>query len=199
MIPQGAWSCGLPQSRPPSKKDSMIHLTPADYTRQPWKNGRGTTTELWRLERDGQLLVRLSRAAVVEDGPFSVFPGIERNLTVISGPGFRLSGGGLDFRCEPLVPVAFPGDVALVATETQAMQSDDFNVMTSRTLPRPEVLVAQNDHLPAGGMLALYALGPCRLNGHEVAREDLLLTGDSVDLAGDWPVIAVRLKGLPDP
>ena len=42
----------------------MRHLTEADYTRQPWKNGRGTTTELWRLERDGQLLVRLSRAAV---------------------------------------------------------------------------------------------------------------------------------------
>jgi uncharacterized protein len=109
----------------------MIHLTAADYIRQPWKNGRGTTTELWRLERDGQLLVRLSRAAVVEDGPFSVFPGIERNLTVLSGPGFRLTGTEYDFRCEPLVPVAFPGDVALTATETQDMQSDDFNVMTA--------------------------------------------------------------------
>ncbi len=53
----------------------MIHLTAADYTRQPWKNGRGTTTELWRQDRDGALWVRLSRAAVVEDGPFSLFPG----------------------------------------------------------------------------------------------------------------------------
>jgi environmental stress-induced protein Ves len=177
----------------------MIHLTPSDYIRQPWKNGRGTTTELWRQERDGQLLVRLSRAAVVEDGPFSLFPGIERNLTVLSGPGFRLTGGGHDFRCEPLVPVAFPGDVALIATETLAMQSDDFNVMTARKLPRPEVLVAQNDRLTAGGLLALYALGPCRLNGRAVARYDLLLTTGAVELVGDWPVIAVRLHGLPDP
>jgi environmental stress-induced protein Ves len=177
----------------------MIHLTAADYTRQPWKNGRGTTTELWRQERDGQLLVRLSRAAVVEDGPFSLFPGIERNLTVLSGPGFRLSGGGFDFRCKPLVPVAFPGDVTLKATETEGMQSDDFNVMTDRDLPIPEVIVVQNDRLPAGGTLALYALGPCQANGITLARDDLLLTGDAVTLKGDWPVIAVRLKGLPTP
>jgi environmental stress-induced protein Ves len=175
----------------------MIHLTPADYTRQPWKNGRGTTTELWRLEHDGQLFVRLSRAAVVEDGPFSLFPGIERNLTVLSGPGFRLTGVGRDFRCEPLVPVAFPGDVALQATETMGMQSDDFNVMTARDLPRPEVTIAQNDKLAAGGTLALYALGPCQANGVSLARDDLLLTGDAVKLTGNWPVIAVRLTDLP--
>jgi uncharacterized protein len=177
----------------------MIHLTPADYTRQPWKNGRGTTTELWRLERDGALLARLSRAAVVEDGPFSLFPGIERNLTVLSGPGFRLTGGGLDFRCEPLVPVAFPGDVALQATGTLAMQSDDFNVMTARHLPKPKVIVAQNDSLPSGGHLALYALGPCVANGISLARDDLMMTDDAVILKGDWPVIAVRFQGLPIP
>ncbi len=174
----------------------MIHLTPADYSRQPWKNGRGTTTELWRLERNGQLRVRLSRAAVVEDGPFSLFPGIERNLTVLSGPGFRLTGGGRDFRCAPLVPVAFPGDVEVLATETNGQQSDDFNVMTARDLPTPDVIVAQNDELPAGGTLALYALGPCLVNGHAMNRDDLILTEGPALLQGDWPVIAVRLLGL---
>lgn len=175
----------------------MRHLTPADYTRQPWKNGRGVTVEMWRLERDGQLLARLSRASVVEDGPFSLFPGIERNLTVLSGPGFRLSGDGQDFRCEPLVPVAFSGDIALTATETMGQQSDDFNVMTARSLPRPKVLLAQNDTLPAGGTLAIYALGPCRVNGKDVARDDLLLTSRPATLTGDWPVLAVWLEGLP--
>jgi uncharacterized protein len=177
----------------------MIHLTSADYTRQPWKNGRGTTTELWRLERDGHLLVRLSRAAVVEDGPFSVFPGIERSLTVLSGPGFRLSGGGLDFRCDPLVPVAFPGNLALTATGTEGMQSEDFNVMTASAMDRPEVMLARNGALPGGGMLALYALGPCRVNGKDIARDDLLLTREPAILTGNGPVIAVRLRGLPTP
>jgi hypothetical protein len=176
----------------------MRHLTPADYACQPWKNGRGTTTELWRQEQDGRLLVRLSRAAVVEDGPFSVFPGIERNLTVLSGPGFRLAGGGLDFRCEPLVPVAFPGDVALHATETLGMRSDDFNVMTARALPRPQVRVTRNDHLPAGGLLALYPLGACRVNGAALAPGDLVLLGGPADILGESPVLAVRLHGLPD-
>ena len=174
----------------------MRHLTPENYIRQPWKNGRGSTTELWRLEREGRLLVRLSRAAVVEDGPFSVFPGIERNLTVLSGSGFRLTGAGLDFRCEPLVPVAFPGDIEVMATETNGQQSDDFNVMTARSLPRPEVILAQNDDLPAGGTLALYALGPCLVNGEGVNRDDLILTEGPARLQGDWPVIAVRLSGL---
>jgi uncharacterized protein len=82
----------------------MIHLTLADYSQQPWKNGRGETVELWRLDVSGVLLARLSRASVVEDGPFSLFPGVERNLTVLSGPGFRLVGDGVDLRCDPLVP-----------------------------------------------------------------------------------------------
>ncbi|MCU0829891.1 MAG: HutD family protein [Tabrizicola sp.] len=176
----------------------MIHLTPQDYTCQPWKNGRGSTTELWRLERDGQLLARLSRAAVVEDGPFSVFPGIERNLTVLSGPGFRLTGGGIDLRCEPLVPVAFPGNVEVTATETNGQQSDDFNVMSARSLTRPQVLLAQNDVLPAGGLLALYALGPCQVNGQDLARDDLILATDPVHLTGNWPVLAVRFQDLPN-
>jgi environmental stress-induced protein Ves len=175
----------------------MIHLTPADYTRQPWKNGRGVTVELWRLEQGGQLLARLSRASVVEDGPFSLFPGVERNLTVLSGPGFRLAGGGLDLRCERLVPVAFPGDIALMATETNGQQSDDFNVMTARQLPKPDVRLARSESLPGGGLLALYALGPCQVNGRAIAAGDLVLTEDSVLLQGDQPVITVRLHGLP--
>lgn len=140
--------------------------------------------------------MRLSRAAVVDDGPFSLFPGVERNLTVLSGPGFRLTGPGPDFRCDPLVPVAFPGDMPVSATETDGQQSDDFNVMTARSLPKPTVLVAQNDDLPAGGMLALYALGPCLVNGQRVSRDDLILTEGAARLQGDWPVIAARLHGL---
>lgn len=173
----------------------MIHLTPTDYVQQAWKNGRGTTTELWRLERDGQLLVRLSRATVVEDGPFSLFPGLERNLTVLSGPGFRLTGPAWTLRCDPLVPVAFPGDVEVMVTETNGQQSDDFNVITARGLLKPQVFLAQNDSLPAKGRLALYALGPCQVNGQAVNRDDLILMKGSAQLQGDWPVIAVRLQG----
>ena len=175
----------------------MIHLTPADYIRQPWKNGKGVTTELLHL-RDpaGATLFRLSRASVVEDGPFSLFPGIERNLTVLTGPGFRLTGPGLNLRCDPLVPVAFPGDVAVAASETNGQPSDDFNVMTARRLPLPQVSVVQDGGLDGAGPLALYALGPCRVNGEPVAPGELILTDGPASLTGDGPVIAVRYSGV---
>lgn len=174
----------------------MQHLTPADYTIQPWKNGKGRTVEMWRRDKNGQILIRLSRATVTEDGPFSIFPGIARNLTVLSGPGFRLIGEGLNLRCDPLVPVAFPGDLPVMASETEGQQSDDFNVMTAADLPRPQVRVVQNDALAAGGLLALYALGPVTVNGRPVARDDLILTRNAATLSGDWPMIAVRFSDV---
>jgi environmental stress-induced protein Ves len=176
----------------------VIHLTPADFRTQPWKNGRGTTTELLHLAdpATGATLLRLSRASVVEDGPFSLFPGIDRNLTVLTGEGFRLQGPGIDLRCDPLVPVAFPGDVQVGATETGGLRSDDFNVMTARHLPRPEVTVARNDVLAGAGRLALYALGPCEVNGTQVAEGDLLLMTGPARLSGNGSVISVRYFGL---
>lgn len=176
----------------------MIHLTPADYRSQPWKNGRGTTIELLHLVDPvtGKTLLRLSRASVVEDGPFSLFPGIERNLTVLTGNGFRLQGPGTDLRCRPLIPVAFPGDVEIMATETNGKPSDDFNVMTARQLPRPEVAVVRDQPLPKGGRLALYALGPCRVNREQVASGDLVLMQEPAHLSGDGSVIAVRYFGV---
>ena len=172
----------------------MIHLTEADYTSQPWKNGRGTTTELFRIARDRQVLVRISRAAVAEDGPFSTFPGLDRSLTVLSGPGFRLTGEGLDLRCDALVPVAFAGDLPVTAVETGGAQSEDLNVMTARFLARPQVTVERaGSRLEKGGLIALYALGPVQAGDRAMAPGDLVLTRDPVGIAGDWPVIAVRL------
>jgi uncharacterized protein len=176
----------------------MLHLTPADYTRQAWKNGRGTTTELLRLEHAGQLQLRLSRASVVADGPFSLFPGIQRNLTVLSGPGFRLSGSGLELHCQPLCPVAFPGDVELTASETDNQPSEDFNVMTARHLPQPVVTVERSGMLDAPGWCALYALGRQQINGEQMAPGDLIVTDAPVALTNSAPVIVVRLFGLQD-
>lgn len=134
-------------------------LEAADFRTMPWANGKGVTVELARADGPAGLLWRLSRASVVEDGPFSVFPGVERNLTVLTGPGFGLAGDGIMLQARPFAPVAFAGDVPVAACGVTA-PSDDFNVMTARTLPRPEVRViaaAARLEPPAGGLLALYA------------------------------------------
>lgn len=173
----------------------MMHLTAADYTRQPWKNGRGFTTELLHIrEADGRTRLRLSRASVTEDGPFSVFPGINRTLTVLSGPGFRLSGSGMNFRCDLLVPVVFRGDIPLAATETNGKPSDDFNVMIAADLPMPEVRVMQDTVLPSGEKM-IYALGHITANGTKAHNGDLLLTTAAITLAGT--ALVVRTLGPP--
>ena len=171
----------------------MIHLTAADYRLQPWKNGRGVTTELLHIQdRDGRTRFRLSRARVAEDGPFSVFPGIARNLTVLSGPGFRLSGSGMNFRCDPLVPVAFPGDAELSATETNGSPSDDFNLMIAQHVPMPQVLVVQNAVLPPGELM-IYALGKIAADDKMLDDGDLLIATGLVTLVGI--ALVVRLSG----
>jgi uncharacterized protein len=169
----------------------MIHLTAADYRHQPWANGRGTTTELYRVDRDGEMLFRFSMAAVTEDGAFSIFPGVERNLTVLTGPGFTLQGEGLLLAAKPLVPVAFPGDVAISASNVLA-PCDDFNVMTARALPKPDVRVIHGTALlPEGGLLVLLSLGNATINGTQMAQHDLILLEGTATVTG--PLIFTRI------
>ena len=169
------------------------HLTPADYTLMPWANGKGTTIEMLKTVENGRLKWRLSRASVVENGDSSIFPGVERNLTVLTGPGFDLVGDGLHLPARPLMPVAFAGDVPIRA-EAVTAPSDDFNVMTDRALPRPEVAVITGKaRLPAGGILAVYGLADSTVNGRTIAPQDLILTEEALSLSGQ--VIVVRLLG----
>ena len=166
------------------------HLTPSDYKTMPWANGKGVTVEMLRIEVAGAVKWRLSRASVVEDGDFSLFPGIDRNLTVITGPGFDLVSADATLPARPLHPVAFPGDVAIRAAGVAA-PSDDFNVMTARGLPKPDVqVITIATDLSAGGTLAIFALAEATAGGLALGRYDLVLTDAAITVSG--PVIAVR-------
>jgi uncharacterized protein len=169
-------------------------LTPADYVTMPWANGLGQTVEMIRVDRDGALWWRLSMASVVEDGAFSIFPQIDRNLTVISGPGFGLEGPGFDLMCNPLIPVAFPGDVPLRATGVRE-PSNDFNVMTLRSLPQPIVQViagAGQPEAPEGGTLYVFTLTHAVVGGHAFPPHHLIALQGKTRIEGGL-VIAVGL------
>ena len=171
------------------------HLTQADFRAMPWANGKGVTLELARVDRAEGMLWRLSRASVVEDGDFSIFPGVERNLTVLTGPGFDLVGEGLRLRAAPLVPVAFAGDIPIRA-EAVTQPCDDFNVMTARHLPRPVVQVAASGRVEgAGGVAVLYALSAGQVNGAAVAVGDLLLSDAALDWRVNGLAIGVTIRG----
>ena len=167
------------------------HLVRADFKTMAWANGKGTTVEMLRVERDGVLMLRLSRAMVVEDGPFSLFPEIERSLTVLSGPGFRLVGEGVLLHALPLLPVAFAGHV-LVRAEGVTAASEDFNVMTASRLPRPCVWVQDAGLVGAG--CAVLALEAGQIGELTVGQYDLVLSDQP--LSHDVPVIAVRAEGV---
>ena len=152
------------------------HLTPADYRQMAWANGKGITVEMLRIETDAGLQYRISRASVVEAGDFSIFPQIERNLW----------GKGVAMQARPLQPIAFAGDLPLRA-EAVTAPSDDFNVMSARALPPPEVTVhAAPETLPEGGILAIYALGVGVVNDLSVGLYDLILTDQAARIDGHF-------------
>jgi len=115
---------------------SITVLRAADHRRMPWKNGRGETTEVAVHPKGaglGDFGWRISMAAVVEDGAFSIFPGIDRTLAVLGGDGIELSIAEAAPRhlTPDGAPLAFPADVAVTA-RLPGGPITDLNVMTRR-------------------------------------------------------------------
>jgi environmental stress-induced protein Ves len=80
------------------------------------------------------MLWRLSIADVASDGPFSLFPGIDRTIMVIEGSGMELAVEGQDVRrlADLFEPFAFSGDAK---TECRLIAGPirDFNLMVARS------------------------------------------------------------------
>ncbi len=137
---------------------SLRLLNATDFRRLPWQNGRGTTLELLRNDdAAGALLWRLSVADVVEPGPFSPLPGINRVITLIDGDGFDLDFGGArpPVSLRSFEPLAFSGDWPTAAVAVHG-PSRDFNVMTARGQVAADVEVARKS-LAAGALAYVFA------------------------------------------
>lgn len=113
-------------------------LSPTAYRSMRWKNGLGVTTELFRhptSAEDGpdQIRWRLSIAEVATSGPFSLFPGCERQLLVLDGNGFRLNFA--DGESVTLTSAAgfhyFSGE-RTVSSELVDGPTRDFNIIFDR-------------------------------------------------------------------
>ncbi len=121
----------------------MRIICAADCRVMPWKNGGGTTTEI-AVAPEGASLSdfdwRISMADVASDGPFSLFPGIDRTLSVLSGNGIALAfGSGSAVTLLPgSPPHAFAGDAAVVGQLIDGPITD-LNVMTRRGRVRHRV------------------------------------------------------------
>jgi environmental stress-induced protein Ves len=155
----------------------------------PWKNGGGVTREVAASPAGASLSDfewRVSTAEVTSAGPFSLFPGVDRILSILEGelslaidarPPVRLAAGG--------APLAFAGDVPVHSTPLSATVTD-LNVMARRgrfaaAVSRADVAGTSTFTLRADTTL-LFALAEL---GVEVAGASLRLAPwDAVCFAG---------------
>ncbi|MFI5807093.1 HutD family protein [Streptomyces sp. NPDC051561] len=158
----------------------MKLLRAADRTAVAWKNGGGVTREIAGGPEGAGMtdfLWRVSLANVAADGPFSVFPGVDRILTMVEGMGMDLTledpgtgdvpGPGTRLVDTRYVPQHFPGDVP---THCRLLNGTvvNLNVMHRRGRASAQVEVVRGDvtitapeqgtriALPLDGRVVLY-------------------------------------------
>jgi environmental stress-induced protein Ves len=124
-----------------------------DYRRARWKNGLGWTREIACSPETGDWNWRVSIAEIERGAEFSSFPGIERELVLLSGNGLRLLFDDGEMR--ELLP---PHDQSRFSGERQVRgelldgPTHDFNLMWRR-----ERLDAQLWRRPLVGPMLLFA------------------------------------------
>lgn len=165
----------------------MSIVRAADIAVTPWKNGMGRTRELAIHPAGADLsdfAWRVSVAEVDSAAPFSMFPGVDRQIALLQGAGFVMRfADGREHRLEqPHAPFAFPGeaavDVVLLGGATR-----DFNLMLRRGRASGGVVVARDAATtiaPARFRLSYAAAGAheCLFAGHppvHVAADHALL------------------------
>lgn len=142
-------------------RDDIVLLDYADYRVMPWKNGGGTTREVFAHgATESGFDWRLSIADVASDGPFSSFAGYARSILLLDGRGMRLRFDGADeVRIdEPFRPFDFDGGANTVCTLIDGPVRD-FNIMSARSRVRHEHAILRDFPCSdAGGVQAIHCL-----------------------------------------
>ena len=103
-----------------------------EHRAMPWANGLGTSYEVASdRNADGEWTWRVAIAPVVLDGPFSVMPGVDRELVVIEGNGMVLNVDDESVKCMPGQVVRFSGDSVTIARLVDG-PTVDLGLMTVR-------------------------------------------------------------------
>ena len=181
-------------------------LTPNDYRRMRWKNGRGWTTELAVHPSDAQLDRqsfdwRVSVAEVESDAEFSAFPGYDRTLLLAEGGGMELRFVGAPPQriAEPYQPLGFRGEWR---TRCRLLNGPvrDFNVMSRRTRFAQRIAILRPADLPLelvdGGEIRFVHVfrGALTLSGGTFLPA-MLVAGDSLRIEKDHAAGKMQLTG----
>ncbi|OIK00941.1 hypothetical protein BIV25_07460 [Streptomyces sp. MUSC 14] len=175
-------------------------LRAQDRTPAPWKNGGGVTSEVAAHPegaRTDDFVWRVSIADVARSGPFSVFEGVERIITVLDGPGMALTVDGVrHVVAVPYEPFAFAG-----GSDTQCDLLGgpivDFNVMVRRADASARVRIVRDRvtvRPEAGTCLLAVVLHGAATLGRESVRLDHL--DAALFAAGDADDIDIDIDGV---
>jgi environmental stress-induced protein Ves len=112
-----------------------IILRAANRVAAPWKNGGGLTREVAVWPPGSNLEDfhwRVSLAEIREGGPFSAFPGVDRQMAVLAGRLTLAIEEGETLTLSPdSPPLGFAGEARVVA-QPLGQRVTDLNVMTRR-------------------------------------------------------------------
>ncbi|QMU70789.1 HutD family protein [Streptacidiphilus sp. P02-A3a] len=167
-------------------------LRAAERSASAWKNGGGVTREVAAFPEGSGLAEfhwRVSLADVARGGPFSVFPGVDRVITVVRGAGMLLTVDGVERRVDtPYQPFAFSGDAD---TGCRLLEGPlvDFNVMTRRERVSARVDVVDGS-VPLRGEAEVTLLAMVLEGGAELRGSD-----DDTGAVALGPLDAVLLTG----
>jgi len=149
----------------------MKRFSYADLPVSRWRNGGGETREIVSFPLgEAQFGWRASIATLAADGDFSLFPGVDRVITLLHGDNVLLSTSTLQHRLIPHQPWAFPGEWALQAS-LKGGASEDFNIMTRRDVWQSSVAVVTKQAGSENGV-AWVLCGEWQLaNGETLSRQ----------------------------
>lgn len=124
-----------------------------EYRRERWKNGCGWTRQIVRVPDSDRWDWRLSIAEVEQDAPFSVFPGVDRELVLLQGNGLRLrfDDGEVCTLKPPHGRLRFAGERAVRGEPVDGV-THDFNLMW-----RPVTTEAELLYRPLVGPMLFFA------------------------------------------
>ncbi|MFI8085629.1 HutD family protein [Kitasatospora sp. NPDC086009] len=153
-----------------------------------WLNGGGVTREVAGFPAGAGLDAfdwRVSLADVASAGPFSAFPGVDRVITLVEGPGMALTVDGAEHLVDtPFRPFAFSGE-ADTGCRLLGGPVVDFNVMTRRGRISADLALTTGPRtvdVPAGGTVLLVCLA-----GRATVGDTVLDRYDAALPAGPGP------------
>lgn len=163
-----------------------------DLPETRWRNGAGTTRQIIAVPSGSTdaFLWRLSIASILESGPFSAYPGVDRIL-LNCGPGaLALEVNGVQRRLPRHEQLAFHGEDDVSAALPEG-PTHDLNLMTNRSAcrgslerlhldgPVPDGIMPDRT-MPAGTpRVYLILAGSAVVDGIEVGPLDTVLPSGS--------------------